>query len=451
VSTGEARGRTLVAAADPALRDAIARALEPLGPICAIEPRELLEPARFVDAAALVLCLEAGAGPNELEQLAGSSALPVRRSAVLLIDPATDEALLEDALRRLVPAHVLSLPAPPAALRFAVDRVLAQRPSRGARGEQRSAPALLGVSTAIHELLDEIARIAPSRAAVLIQGETGTGKELVARAVHEQSPRAARRFVAVNCGALPDNLLEAELFGFEKGAFTGAERSRRGLFEEADGGTLFLDEIGDTSPAMQVKLLRAIESGEVRPLGATAARRIDVRIVSATHRDLEAAIDAGAFRQDLYYRLNTVPLYLPPLRRRRVDIAFLAQHFAEGFGAAQARRIVLGEDFLAALERCDFPGNVRELRNAVERAITLAAPGEPVGAAHVPRDLAGNPERLDVGTLHDRVLQVELHAIREALLRFDGNRTRVAEALGLSRVGLRQKMRRLGLEEARAK
>jgi len=198
---------------------------------------------------------------------------------------------------------------------------------------------------------------------------------------------------------------------------------------------------------MQVKLLRAIETGEVRPLGTTETRRVDVRIVSATHRDLEAAIEAGEFRQDLYYRISTVPLYVPPLRRRRVDIAFLAQHFAEGFGEAQARRIVLGDDFVEALERCDFPGNVRELRNAVERAIALATPGEPVSAGHLPRDLAGARVTLDVGTLHDRVLQVELHAIREALLRYDGNRTRVAEALGLSRVGLRQKMRRLGLDE----
>jgi DNA-binding NtrC family response regulator len=171
-----------------------------------------------------------------------------------------------------------------------------------------------------------------------------------------------------------------------------------------------------------------------------------VRIVSATHRDIEAAIAEGAFRQDLIYRLNAVTLYVPPLRRRRVDIPFLAQHFAEEFGEAHARRIVLGEDFLEALERRDFPGNVRELRNAVERAIAMARPGEPVSADAIPRDLASAPEQLAVGTLHDRVLQVELHAIREALLRFDGNRTRVAEALGLSRVGLRQKMRRLGLD-----
>jgi len=432
-----------VVGADPALRETCVRALAALGGVEAVDPRAFGAPARFVDVAALVVALD----PACAARFDDLRALPAARNAIALLDPAAEAALLEQLLPRLARAHLLPAPPPPAALRFAVERVLAAHPTRGAREEQRPAAVLLGVSGAIHDLLEEIARIAPSRAAVLIQGETGTGKELVARAVHERSPRGARRFVAVNCGALPDNLLEAELFGFEKGAFTGAERGRRGLFEEADGGTLLLDEIGDTSPAMQVKLLRAIETGEVRPLGTTETRRVDVRIVSATHRDLEAAIEAGEFRQDLYYRISTVPLYVPPLRRRRVDIAFLAQHFAEGFGEAQARRIVLGDDFVEALERCDFPGNVRELCNAVERAIALATPGEPVSAGHLPRDLAGARVTLDVGTLHDRVLQVELHAIREALLRYDGNRTRVAEALGLSRVGLRQKMRRLGLDE----
>jgi transcriptional regulator with PAS, ATPase and Fis domain len=190
--------------------------------------------------------------------------------------------------------------------------------------------------------------------------------------------------VTLNCGALPETLLESELFGYRRGAFTGADESKRGLFEEADGGTLFLDEIGDTPAAFQVKLLRAIEQQEIRPLGTTESLRFDVRIVSATHQDLEAAVERGSFRRDLLYRLNAVAIELPPLRRRRVDIPFLAQHFAEEFGEAEARQITLGEDFLDALARREFPGNIRELRNAVERAIALTRPGETVGAGQLP-------------------------------------------------------------------
>jgi two-component system response regulator HupR/HoxA len=284
---------------------------------------------------------------------------------------------------------------------------------------------------------------------VLISGETGTGKELIARAIHRGSPRAARSFVAVNCAAFPDTLLESELFGAVRGAFTGADRTRQGLFEQAHGGTLFLDEIGDTSPAMQAKLLRALEEKTVRPLGSNRERAVDVRIVSATHHDLEAAAKRGEFRQDLLYRLNAATIYVPPLRRRRIDIPFLAQHFAEELGEAQARRITLGEDLLEALARHGFPGNVRELRNAVERAIALARPGEDVSAAHLrlgggeqelERHLAAEPD-----TLRESVERLETRVIRDALQRFEGNRTRVAEALGLSRLGLRQKMRRLGL------
>jgi DNA-binding NtrC family response regulator len=216
----------------------------------------------------------------------------------------------------------------------------------------------------------------------------------------------------------------------------------------ADGGTLFLDEVGDTSPALQMKLLRVIENREVRPLGDTESRHVDVRLISATHRDLEAAIEEGTFRQDLLYRLNVVTLYVPPLRRRRVDIPFLAQHFAEELGAAQARRITLDEDFLEALSRRDFPGNVRELRNAVERAITLAAEGEPVSARDLPPATAcASPEpRPFGGTLRERIERVEAEAIREALEQCKGNRRKMAEALGLSRPGLRYKMRRLGLD-----
>ena len=374
----------LVIARDPALRRAVAAALAPDFSASGVEPPALAAPARFVDAAAAIACLGADDDEETVASLLPLLSLPLRASLLLSLHAARDEVALL-ALARLAPAQVLSQPVPAALLRYAVSRVLGSAtPGMGARAQQRRAPALLGVSAAIRQVLEQVRQVAGSPVPVLIQGETGTGKELVARAIHEQSPRAGGPFVALNCGALPDSLLESELFGHRRGAFTGAARDKTGLFEVADGGTLFLDEIGDTSPALQMKLLRAIESHEVRPLGDTESRQVDVRLISATHRDLEAAIEEGGFRQDLLYRLNVVTLFVPPLRRRRVDIPFLAQHFAEELGAAQARRITLDEAFLEALSQRDFPGNVRELRNAVERAITLAAEGEPVSVRDLP-------------------------------------------------------------------
>ncbi len=414
-----------------------------------LPPEGLRESAPWVDACGAIAVLQ-GSDGDILEDLMRLQALPAGRALVLILRDLGDEQL-EHALSHLSPAQVLTDPTPALALRFALDNALpADTSGRGARPNQRRAPALLGVSQAIREVMDQIRRIAPSSISVLILGETGTGKELVARAVHEQSPRAGQPFVAVNCAALPDSLLESELFGYERGAFTGAERDMRGLFEQADGGTLFLDEVGDTSPALQVKLLRVIETREVRPLGGSATRPVDVRIVSATHRDLETAIADNAFRQDLLYRLNTVTVQIPPLRRRRVDVPFLAQHFAEEFGDEQARRIVLDEGFFDALAVHDFPGNVRELRNAVERTIAMAKRDETITAAHLALAQGQSPGVVvpPAGTLRERLDQVEFEVIRQSLAEHDGNRTRTAQALGLSRVGLRQKMRRLGLEDS---
>jgi len=441
------RGLEILAVASaPADGRALAEALEPLGRVRVVRPEDFGRLAALLDCAAAVALLEGG-DRQSLDALMPLCELPAARAIVLVVRKVGD-VQMEEAIRRLDPLQVLEDPVPAPALRLAVRRGLpATGAGEGARLGQRRAPTLLGVSGAIREVLEQIRRVGPSGLPVLVLGETGTGKELVARAIHDQSSRAGRSFVAVNCGALPDTLLESELFGFRRGAFTGADRDKRGLFEEADGGTLFLDEVGDMPPALQAKLLRALEQQEIRPLGGTQTIDVDVRVVSATHRDLEAAVDSGQFRRDLFYRLNTVTLHLPPLRRRRVDIPFLAQHFAEEFGEVNARRIVLGEDFLEALARHDFPGNVRELRNAVDRAVALTRPGQTVGAARLEaRGVAGAsrnaPRR---GTLRERLEQVEAEAIREALERYAGNRTHVAEALGLSRHGLRQKIRRLGL------
>jgi transcriptional regulator with PAS, ATPase and Fis domain len=444
---GEEGNRPLVLAVArrPAARRELTRVLTPELAVRELDFDGLRRAAPLLDAAAAVLRLE---NEDSLPPRAELAGLPWASNLVLVVG-ALPEERIRQALEDLDPVQALGDPVPPALLRFAVQRAFASaHPGEGARANQRRAPVLLGVSGAIREVLEQVRQVAPSRIPVLILGETGTGKELVARAIHEQSPRRDAGFVPINCGALPDTLLESELFGHRKGAFTGAERDKHGLFEEADGGTLFLDEIGEMSPALQVKLLRVLESREVRAVGDTRTHQVDVRLVSATNRDLEAAVEEGRFRRDLFYRINTVEIQIPPLRRRRVDIPFLAQHFAEEFGVAHARRITLGEDFIATLARFDFPGNVRELRNAVERAIALADPEKPVTSRHL---VSASGEALEIplprdGSLRDRVAQVEAELIREALERCDWNRTRAAESLGLSRQGLRYKLRRLGLE-----
>ncbi len=444
---GEERtqARVLAAASRPEARRDLARLLTPQLAVVECRFEELAEPASHLDAAALVMLLEAGDGPETLATARAARELPAATSLVLLLGPGA-AGLAGPALEALQPAQALGYPISQELLRFAVRRAFAAHPGEGARSQQRRAPVLLGVSGAIRQILAQVRQVAPSQIPVLILGETGTGKELVARALHAQSPRAERPFVPLNCGALPDPLLESELFGHRKGAFTGASQDKRGLFEAADGGTLFLDEIGEMSPALQVKLLRVLESHELRPLGETTARRVDVRLVSATNRDLEAAVEEGSFRQDLFYRINTFAIQVPPLRRRRVDIPFLAQHFAEEFGAAHARRITLDEDFIETLTRFEFPGNVRELRNAVERAIALAEPDQPLRAHHLVSATGTALQRpAPDGSLRERVEHLEREVIRETLDRCQGSRSQAAERLGLSRQGLRYKMRRLGL------
>jgi DNA-binding NtrC family response regulator len=241
----------------------------------------------------------------------------------------------------------------------------------------------------MQDVLRMIERVAPTDSAVLILGESGTGKELVARALHEHSPRATRPFVPIHCGALPREVLESELFGHEKGAFTGAVAAKPGLVELADGGTLLLDEIGEMEPDSQVKLLRALETGTFFRVGGTRPRRVDVRIVAATNRDLAEAMRQGEFRQDLYYRINTIAIALPPLRDRREDIALLAKHFVESNAAYGIKR--LGAAALAALEGYGWPGNVRELQHAIERAVILAKDDEIQPGDLPPEVLGGTP------------------------------------------------------------
>ncbi len=309
----------------------------------------------------------------------------------------------------------------------------------------------------VNEVCRIAERVAPHEMPILITGESGTGKELLARAVHYASRRADGPFVVENCGALPDTLLESELFGHKRGAYTGAFEDRIGLFQQADGGTIFLDEIGETSPAFQVKLLRALQEGEIRPIGSARPVSVDVRVIAATNRDLEADVHSGRFREDLYYRLAGMKLHLPALRERPMDIPLIAAELLE-LRARQADRqgAILAPETLACLRRYRWPGNVRELQNEILRMLALAE-GDLLGpellspavrAAACPE--GGSAADLIAafgGTLRERTERLEAEVIRETLARHRGNKSRAAEELGLSRVGLRAKLVRYGLED----
>ncbi|AWV02911.1 sigma-54-dependent Fis family transcriptional regulator [Burkholderia sp. JP2-270] len=302
------------------------------------------------------------------------------------------------------------------------------------------------------------AKLARYDLSILIHGESGTGKELLARAVHYASPRAAGPFVVENCAAVADTLLESELFGHKRGSFTGAVHDHVGLFQRANGGTIFLDEIGDTSLAFQVRLLRVLQEGEVRPVGATRAVPVDVRVIAATHRDLEREVEAGRFREDLYYRIATATLALPPLRERTGDLVPIAHKLLQAIGEHESRPTRLGfaRDALAVLLGYPWPGNIRELRNEIYRAVALSDDDlirADAFSAKVMRGQSGAAARAPeapvsaAGTLQERLDAMEAMLIKEALLRHRWNKTRAASELGLSRAGLRQKMQRFGLEK----
>ena len=305
--------------------------------------------------------------------------------------------------------------------------------SRLARVEGSS--NLIGDSPAMQRVRHLISKVAPTPSSVLIRGETGTGKELVARALHDQSLRADRPFVTVNCGALPEHLIESELFGHRKGAFTGAHDNRTGLFEVADGGTLFLDEIGELPKAMQAKLLRVLESGEIRRVGDNQTFRVDVRVISATHRDLEAMVEEGEFRADLVFRINTFEIEIAPLRQRVDDIAQLAEHLYRRFRpqAASTDGPVFTDEALAALRSHAWPGNVRELANVIEHA-SILCDRLPVGRDDLPAQFDRGRARSGRTILGQPMTLRELEhlAIEEALRRHDGNKPKAAEELGIS-------------------
>jgi DNA-binding NtrC family response regulator len=436
---------------DAALRRAVATALTDLGHVAAqAEDGEaaLAWLARHrADAVLLDLRMPGMDGMEVLRRLrARTDAPPI---AVLTAVP-TSENTIE--AMRLGAADHLAKPIGRDGLRALLERMLPRAGMAPPAAEPVSARAgdLIGMSGAMREVQKAIGLLADSDATVLLVGETGTGKEVVARAIHRHGRRAGAPFVAVNCAAIPTELLESLLFGHVRGAFTGAVADRAGSFREAQGGTLFLDEIGDMDLAMQAKLLRVLQEREVTPVGGRAVR-VDVRVIAATHRDLPQAVRDGRFREDLYYRLGVVPVALPPLRERLADILPLAEHFlALVAGKGVPRRLT--PDAAARLLAHPWPGNVRELLNAMQRVATLVR--RPVVAAADLDFLAASP--LDdtpdpatdwlAGTLPEAVERLEAAMIRRAMAEAGGNRTQAAERLGIRRQLLYQKLARYGLE-----
>jgi Nif-specific regulatory protein len=319
------------------------------------------------------------------------------------------------------------------------------------REEKRRFSDIIGDSSAMREIFRQLEKVIDTRATVCIEGETGTGKEVIASAIHYQGRRRDKLFVAQNCAAVPENLLESELFGHKKGAFTGADHDKKGLFEVADGGTLFLDEIGEMSLGLQAKLLRVLQEGEIRPVGATAARPIDVRIICATNRSLDKEVERGAFRQDLFYRLRVFPLRLPPLRERREDVPLLVHHFLRKYTAEMNKPVSgITPEAIDQLSAYAWPGNIRELENEVQRLVIQCDPEgfiTPDLLAPSVRKVEGLLGRVapKKGTLKDMMEEIERWLLAEALREHGGNKTKTAETLGITREGLHKKLAKYGM------
>jgi Nif-specific regulatory protein len=331
-------------------------------------------------------------------------------------------------------------------LKVAEERLRGENRYLKRREEKRRFESIIGESNAMKEVLQQLEKVLDTRATVCIDGETGTGKELIASAIHYQSRRHDKLFVAQNCAALPENLLESELFGHKKGAFTSADSDKKGLFEIADGGTLFLDEVGEMPLSLQAKLLRTLQEGTIRPVGSTSEKQVDVRILCATNRDLAAEVEKGAFRQDLFYRLMVFPIRLPPLRERREDIPLLAEHFLARYVQEYRRHIAgLAQEALDALANYAWPGNIRELENEIQRLVIQAEPGAWIDVSDLSpqiRKVEGTLSRIapKKGTLKEMMDQVERWLITEALRDNDNNKTRTAQILGITREGLHKKL-----------
>lgn len=317
--------------------------------------------------------------------------------------------------------------------------------------EKFSFTEIISQSAPMQAVLSTASRVAQTKAPVLIRGESGTGKELIARAIHFNSGRSHQPFIAVNCAALNDNLLESELFGHEKGSFTGAEKQRSGRFERADGGTIFLDEIGDISPATQVRLLRVLQEQQFERVGGSETIMVDVRIIAATNKNLESAISSGTFREDLYYRLNVVTVEIPPLRRRREDVSVLLEHFLARFAKEHKRKkLSYSKEAWEFLMRYDYPGNVRELENIVQRSVIFSR-GDVISTRDIPIVVRGADDENTVhppkpGTFDEQIERLEKELIFEALRVNGNNQSKAAKQLGLSERNLRYRLKKWGVK-----
>jgi two-component system response regulator HupR/HoxA len=338
------------------------------------------------------------------------------------------------------------------------EQIMAQRKQSLKRSYQCDDGVVRSADSPMNAVCDKLRQVAPYDVTVLLTGESGTGKELAARALHYNSLRWNKPFVVENCAALPDELLESELFGHKRGAFTGAVESHVGLFERADGGTVFLDEIGDISPAFQVKLLRVLQEGEVRPVGDNRTRQVDIRVIAATNRNLMEEVRAGRFREDLYYRLSAIAIHLPPLRERWMDIPPIAEALLKRSMDKLGKKVAgLSEETIDCLAAYHWPGNVRELQNEIQHILVMAEERREIPAALLsPHILRAAPTEEDCeldllagseGNLKDRIEGLEARILKETLIRHHWNKSKAARELGLSRVGLRAKLERYGLEK----
>ncbi len=388
---------------------------------------------------------DAGSEPPPSRLVAPLAGSGESHGVLYLSAPEPRVRFTEDHLQILTAIAALAAPA----LEIAIEYDRLRDENRRLREEIDIKHDMVGESPRMQTVLRFVAKVAPAQATVLINGESGTGKELVARAIHRNSPRASHPFVAINCAALTQTLLESELFGHEKGAFTGAVALKKGKLEVADSGTVFLDEIGEVPPAIQVKLLRAIQEREFERVGGTRPVRVDVRVVAATNRDLKAAIAAGKFREDLYYRLNVVSIDLPPLRERKKDIPLLAAHFANKYGARLGRALSgISPEARARLIQYDWPGNVRELENAIERAAVLGS-GERILPEDLPEVLleAPAPKATQEAGFHEAVRQAKRQILIEAIEQTGGSQTGAARALGINPTYLSRLIRNLDLKD----
>jgi Nif-specific regulatory protein len=372
--------------------------------------------------------------------------LPLARFSCVVLASETGDAHALERLRAAGAGEVLRSEDPARHPSLRALRV------RARLGVARAGAGVIGDSEAMRQVLALVARAQTTQATVLLTGETGTGKEVLARAIHAGGPRARGAFVALNCAAFPESLLESELFGHARGAFTGADRAKDGLFVSADAGTLFLDEVGETPLTFQVKLLRALQEREVRPVGGNRTRRVDVRVIAATNRELKREVGRGAFRADLYYRLAVFPIRVPPLRERRGDVLLLARHFLALHGEREGRPgCRLAADAASWLAAHPWPGNVRELENEMQRVLALSESGDEIPAERLSLGVSELSEPAVIALAESEPLRVSLARfegwlLRRTLTRHGGRRSETARALGITREGLHKKLKRLGVE-----